>query len=341
MRHGRARPGRAVVHAAPAADFAPPALDFGLQHGSALGNGPVPPELVDFILGGTGESREVLFRNIGSGPLTIHAIESSGVSLFQACGNVSFCQAALTTFQCGSRMYYAGTSFNFPIVLQAGETCRLPVFYIFQGLGPLTAEVRVVTDAPGSPHILPVTALRYTYGFIGLTIPDRAEGVVEHAAASGCGFTAASWLPPPGQPGSPSPAGLPPGAVFPHGLFQFEARPCTVGGARTFAMSFYPVLLPGGTRYFKYGPTPDDRSPHWYELPVTITYGYLLSFTIVDGGLGDDDLVANGVIVDQGGPAIIVDEVPTLQALWIVCSAALLLISGLVRIGRLVRTPQR
>ena len=29
----------------------------------------------------------------------------------------------------------------------------------------------------------------------------------------------------------------------------------------------------------------------------------VITITLVDGGLGDDDGVANGVIVDQGGPA--------------------------------------
>ncbi|MFA5628590.1 MAG: IPTL-CTERM sorting domain-containing protein, partial [Thiohalomonadaceae bacterium] len=27
-------------------------------------------------------------------------------------------------------------------------------------------------------------------------------------------------------------------------------------------------------------------------------------FSITDGGLGDDDLTANGIIVDQGGPGV-------------------------------------
>ena len=29
-----------------------------------------------------------------------------------------------------------------------------------------------------------------------------------------------------------------------------------------------------------------------------------VTFTIVDGGLGDDDVTANGTVVDAGGPAI-------------------------------------
>jgi len=41
--------------------------------------------------------------------------------------------------------------------------------------------------------------------------------------------------------------------------------------------------------------------PHWYILPASIA-GNTATFTITDGGLGDDDLAANGSIVDQGGP---------------------------------------
>jgi hypothetical protein len=36
-------------------------------------------------------------------------------------------------------------------------------------------------------------------------------------------------------------------------------------------------------------------------LPATIV-GNTATFTITDGGIGDDDLVANGTVVDQGGP---------------------------------------
>jgi hypothetical protein len=30
--------------------------------------------------------------------------------------------------------------------------------------------------------------------------------------------------------------------------------------------------------------------------------GHVIQIPLVDGGLGDDDLTANGVIIDQGGP---------------------------------------
>jgi hypothetical protein len=38
-------------------------------------------------------------------------------------------------------------------------------------------------------------------------------------------------------------------------------------------------------------------------IPPSASY-YVLPATITDGGLGDDDLAANGTIVDQGGPGV-------------------------------------
>ncbi len=75
------------------------------------------------------------------------------------------------------------------------------------------------------------------------------------------------------------------------------------GGGAIFAVkgttTLVDVLL-SGTEYWKYGPTPDDGTDHWYSIPVEVTEASL-SFELVDGGLGDDDLTANGSIVDQGG----------------------------------------
>jgi len=107
-------------------------------------------------------------------------------------------------------------------------------------------------------------------------------------------------------PAAPTP--LPPGVAFPYGLFGFTVVCPPQGGTLTLKMT-YPNSLPPGTRYWKYGPTPGptppaDANSHWYVLPpsqATITDNTVV-FTITDGGLGDDDLVANGAIVDQGGP---------------------------------------
>jgi len=60
-----------------------------------------------------------------------------------------------------------------------------------------------------------------------------------------------------------------------------------------------------GTQYWKYGPTLANTATHWYPILMGDNDGdNVITITLVDGGLGDDDLVANGVIVDQGGPGV-------------------------------------
>ena len=59
-------------------------------------------------------------------------------------------------------------------------------------------------------------------------------------------------------------------------------------------------------------PTP-GATPHWYRIASTVTGG-AVSFTLTDGQLGDDDLTANGRIVDPGGPAAPLSiAIPTLS----------------------------
>ena len=70
------------------------------------------------------------------------------------------------------------------------------------------------------------------------------------------------------------------------------------------------VFFPDGTlidSYWEYGPTVDDPLPHWYEFLFDGTTGAestgnRVTLHFVDGLRGDDDLTANGQIVDVGGP---------------------------------------
>jgi hypothetical protein len=72
------------------------------------------------------------------------------------------------------------------------------------------------------------------------------------------------------------------------------------------------VFLPPDTTvdtYYKYGRTPDQPDPHWYEFLYDGTTGaeilpdrIILHF--VDGQRGDDDLEVNGQIVDLGAPGL-------------------------------------
>jgi hypothetical protein len=139
-----------------------------------------------------------------------------------------------------------------------------------------------------------------------------------------CGFApGARFIPASGD--AASPPALPSGVVFPQGLFVFTTTPdCTPGSTITITLTFPDVLAPG-TRYWKYGPTADNHSAHWYVLPATIA-GHDLTFTIGDGQLGDDDLAANGTIVDPGGPGVAgaVQAIPALQRLALLAMMALL-----------------
>ena len=96
-----------------------------------------------------------------------------------------------------------------------------------------------------------------------------------------------------------------------------------------------PTPLPLSTEYWKYGPTADNATPHWYPLPMATVAGNAITFEITDGGLGDDDLTVNGTIVDQGGPAILVAEmIPTLSERSLILLGGLLALAGIAFLRR-------
>lgn len=114
-------------------------------------------------------------------------------------------------------------------------------------------------------------------------------------------FQTAGFIPVQGHPKSP-PVAPPVGLSFPFGLFDFVAFNGAAGSSMTFSIT-YPGTFPPGSQYWKFGPTPSNQSPHWYVLPNVVFTANTATITIVDGGLGDDDLLANSMIVDEGGPA--------------------------------------
>ena len=93
----------------------------------------------------------------------------------------------------------------------------------------------------------------------------------------------------------------PPNSTLPYGLFKMTVQGCTPGQTKLSVKLVYPVALPPGTQYWKYGRTADNHADHWYVLPSAVIAGNTVSFSITDGGLGDDDLTANGSITDPGG----------------------------------------
>ena len=155
--------------------------------------------------------------------------------------------------------------------------------------------------------------------------------------AAGCGLTDVAYIPLEGGAGSPPAGSAPQGYGFPHGLVTFTIGPsCTPGFTATLTWEL-PSVLPPGTVYWKYGPTAADPTPHWYPYPAAIA-GNLVTFSVTDGGDGDNDLAANGTIVDPSGPGVPTQsilEIPTLAP------GSLALLAGLLALGALALLRRR
>jgi len=125
-----------------------------------------------------------------------------------------------------------------------------------------------------------------------------------------------------------------PNTRFPEGMFEFSLTGCTPGSTITMTIT-YPQSV-NGLQYYKYGPEAANPAPHWYVMPAVVS-GNTVTFSITDGGQGDDDLAANGVIVDQGGPGGGAGTgIPTLSP-WMLALLGLLVAAGAAVSGRAVR----
>ncbi|TNF36036.1 MAG: hypothetical protein EP329_05610, partial [Deltaproteobacteria bacterium] len=131
------------------------------------------------------------------------------------------------------------------------------------------------------------------------TLPDPQGQATTFVAPAGVVISQLQQAPVPPLP--------PSGVFFPTGFFSFRL------GVAPGAATTLDLLLPAGVpayTFWKYGPTPDQAAAHWYRFDYDGTTGAervgptLLRLHLVDGGRGDDDLSANGVIVDPGAPAL-------------------------------------
>jgi hypothetical protein len=100
-----------------------------------------------------------------------------------------------------------------------------------------------------------------------------------------------------------TPAVEPPvGVTFPDGLVDFVTAGCARGSTLTFSL-ISSLPLPSDARYWRYGRTSADHSLHWYPAAALIS-GSTITYSITDGGVGDDDLAINGTIASVGGLGI-------------------------------------
>jgi len=105
--------------------------------------------------------------------------------------------------------------------------------------------------------------------------------------------------------GNPSPSDAPSGVNFPVGFFDYVIEGVGVGGSAV--VTVYPESGTVVNAYYQYGPTPDDPTDHWYAFMYdgetgAIVHADRIELHFVDGKRGDDDLLANGRIVDPGAP---------------------------------------
>lgn len=153
----------------------------------------------------------------------------------------------------------------------------------------------------------------------GDLIPDRLQArVASLPSASGPYVTLA------GAPGTtlmnvavvpnPSPGNAPTNAQFPLGFLTFAIRGFTNGGAVTVDL-LYPTGIVVNA-YYKFGAETGQPTPHWYSFAFDgftgaefLTPGHL-RLHFIDGLRGDDDLTANGIITDDGGPVLATSNAP-------------------------------
>ena len=161
----------------------------------------------------------------------------------------------------------------------------------------------------------------------GRVIAAGTNGWVIDAANSG--FVATSSL-----AGAPA---MPQGYTFPHGLVTLRLITGTAGTSTAVNLTF-PSALPPGTVYWKYGRTSSNTTPHWYQYPGAVIAGNTVTLTLTDGLDGDDDMTANRVISDPGGPGVpeagASVSVPTLTQYGLFLLTFLMILSGMAQARR-------
>ncbi len=103
----------------------------------------------------------------------------------------------------------------------------------------------------------------------------------------------------------PVPDNAPNNLIFPYQILRF-----IVNNVVSSTPTKVVLVLPEGAsvnEYYKYGPTPDDPVLHWYsfmydgETGAEIN-GNIITLYLIDGLKGDDDILVNGQVFDQGAP---------------------------------------
>ena len=123
----------------------------------------------------------------------------------------------------------------------------------------------------------------------------------------------------------------PPSTVeLPHGIVALQLATGTAGSSATVVLT-YPEPLPAGTKYYKFGKTLANPIDHWYEFSGAVISGNTITLTLTDGGAGDNDLKADSLIDDLGGPALLKAKTPgAVQSIPTLSEWGMMLLTGLL-----------
>ncbi len=188
-----------------------------------------------------------------------------------------------------------------------------------------TIAVTISDDSPAPKVTLPQPSV----AFVSPTSGSAATVNGVQLSVSGGTFTQAAAYDPASMP-----AGLDAGLALPYGVL---ATTITVapGGQAVLTVTL-PARIVQSYRLYKFGSEAGQLTPHWYEITkhAKVT-GFkdpntVYTVTLTDGGFGDADGLANGVIVDP--QAIVQDPsaIPTLGE-WAVILLALAMVLLAVR----------
>ena len=102
---------------------------------------------------------------------------------------------------------------------------------------------------------------------------------------------------------------VPSNTEFSHGIFEFTITGVNIGDSISVTL-YFPAGVYFDT-FYKYGRTSQNHASHWDEFLYDGRTGAEINGNVItlhfeDGKRGDDDLIANGIIVDVGGPATLI-----------------------------------
>lgn len=152
--------------------------------------------------------------------------------------------------------------------------------------------------------------------------PTGSDWVLTHAATA---TTDSLGTPPPAR------------VTLPHGVVSLELQHGAAGSSTSVVLHYPQGALQADMQYYKFGPTPDNDTAHWYVFDGASidAAGNTITLELKDNAAGDAALDIDSLIRDPGGPAVAnkatVAPIPTLGQWALLMLAGILAGSGLRR----------